>query len=125
MGSTTGGHIRKQSKSQVKRLHLPVSRPTGSGDKRVELPVAVGTVCVSTNFYHSAIPPTSEGGTSVQGPLASTLESASNVVGSPEQLSEETTPASSDIAGDASSATLEPRASQPPGSRPTPVCLEK
>ena len=121
VGSTTSGHIRKQSKSQVKRLHLPVSRPTGSGDRRVELLVAKqGTVCVSTNLYHPAIPPRSEGGTPVQGPPASTLDYASDVVGSPEQLSEETAPASTDIAGDASSATLGPRASQSPGGRPTP-----
>ena len=59
VGSTTSGHICKQSKSQVKRLHLPVSRPTGSGDRRVELCLATqGTVCVSTDLYHSAIPST-------------------------------------------------------------------
>ena len=63
---------------------------------------------------------TSEGGASIQGPAASTLEPASNVVGSTEKLSEETAPASIDIAGDASSATLEPHASQSPGSGPTP-----
>ena len=111
----------EQSKSQVKRLYLPVSRPTGSGDRRVELLVAKqGTVCVSCDVHHSAIPSTSEGGASIQGPATSTLEPASNVVGSTEQLSEETAPASTDIAGDASSATLGPRASQSPGSRPTP-----
>ena len=72
-----------------------------------------------------AIPPTSEGGTSVQGPPVSTLESASNVIGSPEQLSEETAPASTDIAGDTSSATLGPRASQPQAVDLHLVCLEK
>ena len=59
VGSTISGHMRKQSKSQVKRLHLPVSQPTGSGDRRVELLVAEqGTVCVFPNLYHQAIPPT-------------------------------------------------------------------
>ena len=121
VGSATSGHIRKQSKSQVKRLHLPVSRPTGSGDRRVELCVAEqGTVCVSTNGYYPAISSTSEGKTSVQGPPASTLEPTTNMVGSPEQFSEETALASPDIAEDDSSATLEPRASQSPGNRPTP-----
>ena len=61
-----------------------------------------------------------EGGTPLQGPPASTVESASDVVGSPEQFSEETAPASTDLAGDASSATLGLRASQPLGGRPTP-----
>ena len=47
------------------------------------------------------------------------------MVGSPEQLSEETTPTSTDLAGDASSATLGPRASPSPGSRPTPGMPEE
>ena len=126
VGSTTSEHIRKQSKSQVKRLYLPVSRPTGSGYRRVELLVAKqGTVCVSSDEHYLAIPSTSEGGASIQCPAASTLEPASSAVGSTEELSEETAPASTDIAGDASSAHWNHVHPNPKAVDLHLVCLEK
>ena len=80
LGTTTGGHVRKQSKSQVKRIHIPVPGLTSVSSRCTKLPMAIeGDVCVSSDVRSGTISATSENRGAVQDPPGTAVEPTGEV----------------------------------------------
>ena len=81
MGPTASGHAYKQSKLQVKRLHIAMSRSTSHSDRCAELPVAGRiNIRVPTGMHHTTVYSTVKGGEAIQYPISGTMEPSSEVV---------------------------------------------
>ena len=121
MGSTASGQVRKQSKLQIKRLHIAIPRSTSLGGRCAELPVAgKSAIRVPTGMHHTKVSATVKGGETIQGPISGSVEPSSEVAGIAEQLPEETSVSSPGLKGHAATATLGPQPSKPGVSQSSP-----
>ena len=115
LGTTAGGHVCKQSKSQVKRIHIPVPGLTSVSSGCNKLPVAIeGDVCVSTDVHSGTISATSEDRRAVQDPPSTAVEPTGEVATHAQQSAGEANDSISSGARHATPTTLE---SQSPESR--------
>ena len=115
LGTTTGGHVRKQSKSQVKRIHIPVPGLTSVSSGCNKLPVAIeGDVCVSSDVRSGTISATSENRGAVQDPPGTAVEPTGEVATHAQQPAGEANDSIPSGARHATPTTLE---SQSPESR--------
>ena len=90
LGTTTDRHVRKQSKSQVKRIHIPVPGLTSDSSGCAKLSVAIeGDVCISSDVHPAAVSVTSEDRETVQDSPGTAVEPASEVVTHSQQSTKE------------------------------------
>ena len=115
LGYTMGGHVRKQSKSQVKRINITVRGLTSASSRYTKLPMAIeGDVCVSSDVRSGTISATSENRGAIQDPPGTAGEPTGEVATHAQQSAEEENDAIPIGARHATPATL---GSQSPESR--------
>ena len=121
VGSTASGHVRKQSKLQIKKLHIGMPGPSSLSDGCAELPVAGRRdVCVPTGVHNTRVYATVEGGASIQGPNSGAVEPSSEVAGAAEQLPDEISVSSPGLERHAVTTSLGPQPSEPGVSQSSP-----
>ena len=119
LGTTTDRHVRKQSKSQVKRIHIPVPGLTSDNSGCAKLSVAIeGDVCISSDVHPATVSVTSEDRKTVQDSPGTAVKPASEVVTHSQQSTKEENDPIPGGTGLATSTTLgsqppEPRVSKP------------
>ena len=91
LGTTTDRHVRKQSKSQVKRIHIPVPGLTSDSSGCVKLSVAIeGDVCIFTDMHPATVSATSaEDREAVQDSPGTAVKPTSEVVTHSQQSAKE------------------------------------
>ena len=114
-GPSWFGHVRKQSKSQVKRIHIPVPGLTGVSSRCTKLPMAIeGGACVSSDVRSGTISARSENRGAIQDPPGTAVEPTGEVATNAQQPAEEENDAIPSGTRHATPATL---GSQSPESR--------
>ena len=120
VGTTTGGHVRKQSKSQVKQIHIPVPGLTSVSSGCNKLPVAIGSnVCVSTDVHSGTISATSQDRGAIQDSPGSAVEPTGEVAAHSQQPTGEASDSISSGARNATPTTLESQSPESRVSEPT------
>ena len=120
VGTTTGGHVRKQSKSQVKQIHIPVPGLTSVSSGCNKLPVAIGSnVCVSTDVHSGTFSATSQDRGAIQDSPGSAVEPTGEVAAHSQQPTGEASDSISSGARNATPTTLESQSPESRVSEPT------
>ena len=119
LGTTMGGHVRKQSKPQVKRIHIPVPGLTSDSSECTKLPVAIADdVCISSDVHSEAISATFENREAVQGSPGAAEEPTGEVVTHAQQSTKEENDSIPGGARHATPTTLESQSPEPRVSEP-------